>query len=72
MCCNEKNWSKILHVYLHNICGFVKFREKTIFFGVYVKEKNYIVENLIFAPNFIHFTHATQQVDFPWNDIVDA
>jgi hypothetical protein len=34
---------KKLHVYLHNICVFVKFHEKMIFFVVYVKKRKFVL-----------------------------
>jgi hypothetical protein len=41
----RKIWQKMYkYVLLHNMCVFVKFHEKTIFFVVYVKkEKHYLV-----------------------------
>jgi hypothetical protein len=39
----KKFWQKILHVHQHNICAFVKFHEKSIFFVVYVKKRKFIL-----------------------------
>jgi hypothetical protein len=58
----KKNWPKFLHVNVHNISAFVKFRRKLICFVVYVKKTKIVMWNALFlAPNFIflHTPHDT-------------
>jgi hypothetical protein len=55
---NHKKLNFLLHVLLHNLYAFVKLPWKTdIFRGLWKKNKNYLVESLIFNTKFI-FLHT--------------
>jgi hypothetical protein len=56
-----------LHLLIHNLSAFVKFRRKPIRFMVYVKKIKTIMWNALFLESkFIFFTHAT------WHSICRA
>jgi hypothetical protein len=61
----RKKLAKNLHVHIHNICSFVKFHEKPIFFVVYVKKRKLILWKALFLVLcfiFLHTSHDKSQL----------
>jgi hypothetical protein len=57
--CQKISTTKNSYVHIDNLCAFVQFREKTIFFMIDVKKTKHVPQKALFLPpNFVFFSTA--------------
>jgi hypothetical protein len=62
---------KIVSVHLHILCSLTKFCKKKIFFGAYVKNQFFMVQNYYLNNIFLSFLYRPQKMSFHTKTFAD-